>query len=62
MLQDEGTAVLSVGFDSVEVVSGLESGASQWVVELVVDSGVSKRMGAGKIKLMSRQLASEVWL
>lgn len=42
MLQDEGTAVLSVGFDSVEVVSGLESGASQWVVGLV-DSGVSKR-------------------
>lgn len=43
MLQEEGTAVLSVGLDSVEVVSGLESGGSQWVVGMVVDSGVSKR-------------------
>lgn len=28
----------------------------------MVDSGVLERMGAGEIGLISRQLASEVWL
>lgn len=35
--------MLSVGLDSVEVVSGLGSGGSQWVVGMVVDSGVLER-------------------